>query len=49
MGVHSSVISGKKQVEDVGRNEMVTCPLIVVTCLNTWDDVLAQSSSVLLV
>lgn len=23
MGVHSSVINGKKQVEDIGRDEMV--------------------------
>lgn len=25
MGVHSSVINGKKQVEDIGRDEMVWC------------------------
>lgn len=25
MGVHSSVINGKKQVEDIGRDEMVRC------------------------
>lgn len=28
MGVHSSVICGKKQVEDVGRDEMVSCSVL---------------------
>ena len=29
MGVHSSVICGKKQVEDVGREEMVSCNAVL--------------------
>lgn len=29
MGVHSSVICGKKQVEDVGRDEMVSCNAVL--------------------
>ena len=30
MGVHSSVINGKKQVEDIDRNEMVCCTLLLL-------------------
>lgn len=34
MGVHSSVICGKKQVEDVGRDEMVSWTACI--CWHLW-------------